>query len=364
MYSEVICHPPTTALSCKQAEEVFQPRAEIFGLLADAVRDYAIFMLGADGRVASWNPGAEHIKRYRAEEIIGQHFSRFYTDEDIECGKPGRNLSIAVAQGRLEDQGWRVRKDGSPFWAKVILIALRDSAGGLRGFAKVTRDLTEHRRVEESLLSEITRVLVSNLDIRTLLSAISGSIHKVLPHDYACLELYDEKSGELRLQSLEDPYTDELIPAGMRLPVEGTPAGWVFTNRKPLVLNRLKTDEFIPDVARRCAGLGLKSACWLPLVAGDRVLGALSLGVRREAAFAESDVHLLTEVASQIAIAIDNALAFRNIAELKDRLADEKVYLEEELQTAYNFDEIIGENPGLKRVLKQAKPSRPRMRRC
>ena len=350
---------PHDSIELKQAEEVFQPRAEIFGLLADAVRDYAIFMLGADGRVASWNPGAERIKRYRAEEIIGQHFSRFYTDEDIECGKPGRNLSIAVAQGRLEDQGWRVRKDGSPFWAKVILIALRDSAGGLRGFAKVTRDLTEHRRVEESLLSEITRVLVSNLDIRTLLSAISGSIHKVLPHDYACLELYDEKSGELRLQSLEDPYTDELIPAGMRLPVEGTPAGWVFTNRKPLVLNRLKTDEFIPDVARRCAGLGLKSACWLPLVAGDRVLGALSLGVRREAAFAESDVHLLTEVASQIAIAIDNALAFRNIAELKDRLADEKVYLEEELQTAYNFDEIIGENPGLKRVLKQAETVAP-----
>jgi PAS domain S-box-containing protein len=337
-----------------KTEEVFPQLADIFGSLADAVKDCAIIMLGPDGRVASWNPGAEQIEGYRAEEIIGQHFSRFYRDEDIECGKPGRNLSIAAAQGSLEDQGWRVRKDRSLFWAKVTLIALRDAAGGLRGFAKVTRDLTEHRRAEESLLSEITKVLVSNLDIRTLLSAISESIHKVLPHDYACLELYDENSGELRLQTLEDPYTEELVPAGMRLPVEGTPAGWVFTNRKPLVLNRLKTDEFIPDVDRRCAGLGLKSACWLPLVAGDRVLGALSVGVRREAAFAESDVHLLNAVASQIAIAIDNASTFRNIAALKDRLANEKVYLEEELQTAYNFDEIVGENPGLKRVLKQA----------
>ena len=125
------------------------------------MKDYAIIMLGPDGRVASWNPGAERIKGYRAEEIVGQHFPRFYTDEDIECGKP-EELTFAATQGRLEDEGWRVRKDGSRFWANVIVVALRDASGGLRGFAKVTRDLTEHRRVEESLLSEITKVLVSD----------------------------------------------------------------------------------------------------------------------------------------------------------------------------------------------------------
>jgi PAS domain S-box-containing protein len=345
---------PRESTELKQAEEVFQQRAEMFGLLVEAVKDYAIFMLGPDGRVASWNPGAERIKGYRAEEIIGRHFSCFYTDEDIERGKPGNELTIAATQGRLEDEGWRVRKDGSRFWAHVFITALKDEAGGLRGFAKVTRDLTQHRRVERSLLLEITNVLVTNLDIRKLLSAISASIRQVMPHDYACLELYDEKSGELRLQSLEDPYTEELIPAGMRLPVEGTPAGRAFSTREPLVLNRLETDDFVPDVTRRLTGLGLKSICWLPLMAGDRVLGALSVGVRREAAFAESDVRLLKEVANQIAIAIDNALTFRNIAELKDRLAEEKLYLEEELRTAYNFEEIIGDSPGLKHALKQA----------
>ena len=146
--------PPYESTGLKPAEELLQQNADTFGLLVDALKDYAIIMLGPDGRVAGWNPGAERIKGYRAEEIIGQHFSRFYLDEDIECGKPERELTIAATQGRLEDQGWRVRKDGSRFWASVIIIALRDAAGGLRGFAKITRDLTEHRRVEESLRAE------------------------------------------------------------------------------------------------------------------------------------------------------------------------------------------------------------------
>ena len=350
---------PDDNIELKQAEEIYQQRADIFGLLVDAVKDFAIIMLGPDGRVARWNPGAERIKGYRAEEIMGQHFSRFYPDEDIERGKPERELTIAAAQGRFEDEGWRVRKDGSRFWANVIIAALRDETGGLRGFAKVTRDLTQHRRVEESLLSEITKVLVSNLDIRRLLSAISASIRRIMPHDYASLDLYDEKSGELRRQSLDDPYTEELIPVGMHLRVEGSSSGWAFANREPLVRNRLHLDDYVPEVRRRLNGLGLKSACWLPLIARDHVLGTLSVGVRHEDAFTEKDVHLLQEVANQIAIALDNALAVRNITELKDRLAEEKLYLEEELQTAYNFDEIIGESPGLKRVLKQAETVAP-----
>jgi PAS domain S-box-containing protein len=351
--------PPHDIPEPKQAEETLRQGEERFRLLLDGVKDYAIFMLDPGGRVTSWNAGAERIKGYRAEEIIGQHFSRFYTEENIERGKPARTLKAAAAQGRFEDEGWRVRKDGSRFWANVIITALRDEAGGLRGFAKVTRDLTEHRRAEGSLLLEITNVLVSNLDIRRLLSAISASVRQVMPHDYASLALYDEKSGELRLQPLDDPYTEELIPSGMSLPVKGTPPGWAFTSREPLVLNRLETDGLFPDDMRRLTRLGLKSACWLPLMAGDRVLGTLSIGVRREDAFTERDVHLLNEAANQIAIAIDNALTFRNISDLKDRLAEEKLYLEEELRTVYNFEEIIGESPGLKRILKQAETVAP-----
>src|SRR3989442_1206294 len=124
---------------------------ERFRLLVETVRDYAIFLLDPGGRVASWNPGAERIKGYHSEEIIGRHFSCFYPQEDVEAGKPDRELEAAASHGRVEDEGWHVRKDGSRFWANAVITALRDEAGTLVGFAKVTRDLTEQRRAEEAL---------------------------------------------------------------------------------------------------------------------------------------------------------------------------------------------------------------------
>jgi PAS domain S-box-containing protein len=117
-------------------------------LLIDSIQDYAIFMLEPNGRVATWNPGAERIKGYAAHEIIGTHLSAFYPDEDARSGKCELELRVAAATGRFEDEGWRVRKDGSMFWANVVISAVRDRDGRLVGFAKVTRDLTERRRAE------------------------------------------------------------------------------------------------------------------------------------------------------------------------------------------------------------------------
>ncbi|WP_321915646.1 MULTISPECIES: PAS domain-containing sensor histidine kinase [unclassified Paraburkholderia] len=120
-----------------------------YRLLIDAVRDYAIFMLDPGGRVASWNPGAQRIKGYSSDEIVGQHFSVFYTPDDIASGKPSRLLEAAALYGRIEDEGWRVRKDGSRFWANVVITAVHDDQDVLVGFAKITRDMTERRRLEE-----------------------------------------------------------------------------------------------------------------------------------------------------------------------------------------------------------------------
>ncbi|WP_321937656.1 PAS domain-containing sensor histidine kinase [Paraburkholderia sp. J8-2] len=120
-----------------------------YRLLVDAVCDYAIFMLDRSGNVTSWNPGAKREKGYSADEIVGRHFSIFYTDEDTAAGKPTRLLAAAKARGRVEDEGWRVRKDGSRFWANVVITAIRDEQGALIGFAKITRDLTEKRRLDE-----------------------------------------------------------------------------------------------------------------------------------------------------------------------------------------------------------------------
>ncbi|HSU83674.1 MAG TPA: ATP-binding protein, partial [Thermoanaerobaculia bacterium] len=121
---------------------------ELFRLLVEGVKDYAIFMLDSQGHVASWNRGAELIKGYRADEILGRHFSVFYPADAIARGWPDHELEMAQAEGHFEDEGWRVRKDGSLFWSNVIITALYDRDNQLRGFAKVTRDLTERRRVE------------------------------------------------------------------------------------------------------------------------------------------------------------------------------------------------------------------------
>jgi PAS domain S-box-containing protein len=136
----------------KRAEEALRQNEERFRLLVEGVKDYAIFMLDPDGKVASWNEGAHHIKGYRQQEILGHHFSIFYPEEDLKRSKkPERELQIAQDEGTYEEEGWRVRKDGSRFWASVLITALWDGAGGLRGFAKVTRDITERKRAEDEI---------------------------------------------------------------------------------------------------------------------------------------------------------------------------------------------------------------------
>jgi PAS domain S-box-containing protein len=122
---------------------------DLLRLLVESVKDYAIFVLDPDGIIRTWNPGAERLKGYRASEIIGRHFSQFYTPADVAVGRPQNGLRRALADGRYEDEGWRVRKDGTLFWADVVISAMYDETGEHRGFAKVTRDLTERRNAEE-----------------------------------------------------------------------------------------------------------------------------------------------------------------------------------------------------------------------
>lgn len=138
--------------------------ADQLRLLVHGTTDYAIFMLEPDGRIASWNAGAERIKGYSADEIIGQHFSRFYPQEALDRCWPEHELTVAAAEGRFEDEGWRIRKDGSRFWANVVITALRGERGELRGFSKVTRDLTARKSAEESLrqIEERFRLLIEN----------------------------------------------------------------------------------------------------------------------------------------------------------------------------------------------------------
>jgi PAS domain S-box-containing protein len=173
----------------KIAEQVLKRSEEQFRLLVQGVTDYAIYMLDPQGNVVSWNPGARRIKGYEPDEIIGQHFSRFYTEEDRADELPARALKTAAAEGRFEKEGWRVRKDGTRFWATVIIDAIHDDDGKLIGFAKVTRDITEKREAQEALhrtqeelfqaqKMEAVGQLTGGIahDFNNLLTAILGSL--------------------------------------------------------------------------------------------------------------------------------------------------------------------------------------------
>ena len=154
--------------------------ATLFRWLVDRVLDYAIFALTPDGHVATWNQGAEHLKGYAAREIIGQSFERFYTDEDRAVGRPAQLLAAARTEGRVEDEGWRVRKDGSRFWANVVITPLTDDRGHLIGYAKVTRDLTERRQAEHDraarLAAERAAERIERLQVATAALAAAGRL--------------------------------------------------------------------------------------------------------------------------------------------------------------------------------------------
>jgi PAS domain S-box-containing protein len=165
-HSAVVLDENDTSFATAEAKFALRRSEERFRLLVDAVQDYAIFMLDVEGHVSSWNTGAERIKGYAVSEIIGKHFSIFYPEEDLRAGKPQRELEIAARDGRLEDEGWRLRKDGSRFWASVIITAIRNNAGKLIGFGKVTRDFTEKVKASDALRKEIVERTAAQSKLR------------------------------------------------------------------------------------------------------------------------------------------------------------------------------------------------------
>ena len=188
----------------RAALEALRESEERFRILVDGVTDYAIFMLDPQGRVTNWNRGAQRIKQYRADEIVGEHFSRFYTPEDREAGLPARVLKVAEEEGRFEGEGWRMRRDGTRFWANVVIDAIRDDAGRLLGFAKVTRDITE-RREAQLRLAETQAQLVQAQKMEAvgqLTGGIAHDFNNLLTVVLGGADIALRRTGDERLQRI------------------------------------------------------------------------------------------------------------------------------------------------------------------
>ncbi len=218
-----------------------------FRRLVDAVVDYAIFQLDAKGNIVTWNPGAQRIKGYGAQEIIGQHFSRFYTEDDRKAGLPEKVLQTAALEGRYEAEGWRVRKDGSRFWALVVVDPIRDEGGNLLGFAKVTRDMTEPREAQR-LLRETQEQLAASQKMDAV-GQLSGGI----AHDFnnlLMIVLGNLESAQRHAKGATNPSLERAIANAMR----GAHRAAALTSRLLAFSRRQPLDPKILDVNRFLAG--------------------------------------------------------------------------------------------------------------
>jgi len=214
---------------------------------------------------------------------------------------------------------------------------------------------TELRKERDllQLLLRINNAVVSNLELKPLFVAISKSLREVLHNDYSSLALHDKERNRLSIYALDFPTGSGLVREAMNVPLEGSRSGQAFLERRPVILKDFSSSYYPADVSRKLYQEGLRSGVSLPVISSQGPIATMTLASRRVDAFQESDVELLVQIAVQVAIAVENALAFQQIAELKNKLAKEKLYLEDEIRTEFNFDEIVGKSQALGRILNE-----------
>jgi len=241
--------------------------------------------------------------------------------------------------------------------ARQVAVAL-DNALNFEQVQSVQQQLTEERD-RLRLLLEVNNTVVSVLDLHQLLNAVSASLRRLVPHEYASLSLYDRETHRLQIHALDFPVSKGLLQEGLSVAVDNSPTGRALMTRQPVFINRDNIKEFGSDIARLILDEGLKSACCLPLISHDRPLGTLVVASLEEDNFPAKDAELLQHVANQIAIAVENSLAYHEEVKRANQLSQEKLYLQDEIRSEYNFEEIIGESAGLKDILGQLQTVAP-----
>jgi PAS domain S-box-containing protein len=331
-------------------QPVAPQRDDLFRLLVSSVRDYAIFLLDPTGHILSWNEGAQRIKGYTAAEIVGKHFSIFYPPREIRQGKPDYELRVASDAGCYEEEGWRLRKDGSRFWANVLITALRDPAGQLVGFAKVTRDLTERKQAEEErgrllalerearsaaestldqlrAIQSVTEVALAHVSLDDLLQGLLDRIAEALAVDTVAVLLFADDQRSLIPRAAKG--IEEEVQQGIRIPIGHGFAGRIAAERRAVVLEDVKHGDVLNPILLEKR---IRSLLGVPLLVEGRVVGVLHVGTLYPRHFSESDVSFLQVVADRVAIAIDHARLYEaaRIARRAAEQADEAVRLRDE----------------------------------
>ncbi|HEX9296595.1 MAG TPA: GAF domain-containing protein [Polyangiaceae bacterium] len=322
--------------SRRQLEE----RGLLLGI--DAVEDYAIILLDPEGRILTWNRGAQRIKGYEAHEIIGQHFSRLYPPDDVRSGQCDQELEFASREGRFEDEGWRLRKDGTRFWANVIITAVRDGERNLLGFVKVTRDLTERVKAEENarrlsaekaahaaseaslkattFLARASEMLASTLDYESTLRAVARLVVPALADN--CVVDFVDGDGTVRrvAEAAATPRNEALLRELRRFPPGPTrrsPALEVIGTGKTVyipkfdsaALDNITAGDEYSEIVRQIAP---RSSVSVPLRADGRTLGAITFGMAESGrSYGKTDIELAEELGRRGGAAIQNSLLFR-----------------------------------------------------
>ncbi len=314
---------------------------ERYRLLVESVKDYAIFTVGTDGRVADWNAGADRLFGYEEGEVVGEHFSLLYTPEDIEQGAPDNELEQALKEDRGEDERWHVRKDGTRFWASGFMRPIREADGNVVGFSRVARDITQRKSAEDAqrLLAEAGEALSSSLDYRDTLSKVARLAVPRLADwctvdivaDGGCIErlaVAHQDPEKVRLAyELQERYPpDPEAPRGVHQVLRtGEPE--IVPEIPWELLEEAAQDDEHRELIRR---LGLRSYMVVPLIARGKTLGAISLvTAESDRTYGETDLRLAEELAGRAALAIDNARLYEEAQEeIEERERAEKAMRE------------------------------------
>jgi PAS domain S-box-containing protein len=301
----------------EEAEAELRRSDERFRLTVEGVRDYAIFMLDPDGSIINWNAGAERVFGYQSKEIIGQPLSRLYTQAEVDLGKPEQTLQRAAAEGRVEEEGWRRRKDLSKFWADVVITAQKDEEGQLRAFVQVARDVTERKQAQEEIRRQLERVgalraiemaISASLDLRVTLSIILDQVTAQLQVDAADVLLLDHATQTLEYAASRGFWSNNISHSRVRLG-DGYAGRAALDRRMASVTNLSETDgDMLQE--RLLQEENLVSYYVVPLIAKGQVKGVLEIFHRAPLHPDPGWLEFLQALVGQAAIAIDNASLF------------------------------------------------------